>query len=275
MILVPTIMNNASKNALKYAVEVSKVFNNLGIVCFHATESDSSVEEISAIRKGIQNDVDRVKGDGSMEIVIKIVNDEFEPGIMNFAAHNLVDVIIVGTRKVQGFQKVMHEGRTSKFLNNTNLPTWIIPEDYTFKPIENIMWASDFKPMKNDDALDPVVAIAGAFDAEVRIAHVHTNKDKLDIIEQNEMNRQDFLFSKGVKHSFKKIKRSTVNKGIAHYLNVKGDNDLLVFVKRNKGFLDKLFRKENSIDFTVNPRLPIMIVHEEAEKGPLRRNYKN
>ena len=275
MILVPTIMNNASVNALRYAIKVSKTFNDLQIVCFHATESEKSPEELSELRAKIQQDIDRERGEGKMEILIKVVNGEFEPSIMEFSKHQLVDVIIVGTRKVEGFQKVMHEGRTSKFLNNTNLPTWIIPEDYSFKPIENILWASDFKPMKNDDALDPVVAIARAFDSEVRIAHVHTSKDKLDFIEQNEMNRQDFLFSKGVKHSFKKIKRSTVNKGISHYLNVKGDNDLLVFVKRNKGFLDKLFRKENSIDFSVNPTLPIMIVHEEAEKGPLRRTYED
>ena len=276
MILVPIIFNNASENALKYAIEVSKIFDNLEIVCFHATESDSTgTKELDALNDDMDSLINRLKGDGQMQFHKKIMAGGYEEQIMRFASKNLVDVIIVGTRKVDGFQKVMHTGRTAKFLNHTNLPTWVIPEGYNYKPIHNIVWASDFSPMKNDDALDPVVAIAKTFDAEVRIAHVHTRSSKLNLIEENEMNRQGFLFENGVKHSFKKIKRSTVSKGISHYLKIKGDNDLLVMVKRTHGFMDRVFKKENSIEFSVNPEIPIMILHEDADKGALKRLYKN
>ena len=166
----------------------------------------------------------------------------------------------------------MHEGRTAKFLDNTTLPTLIIPEGYDYKPIEILLWASDYKEIKNDSAIDCLVAIAINYDAEVRIAHVRTDSKGLNQEQFNEMHREEYLFSEGVKHSFKKIKGSTISNGLHYYLNLKGDNDVLVFVKRKHGFMDKLFKKNHSADFTINPEIPILILHEEANESSLKRS---
>ncbi len=274
MILVPFVFNNASENALRYAIAFAKVFDNIDIVCFHATENEKTDgTELNGLRRKLEGAIHQCKGDAEMEIKAHVVDGSYEDKIMDFTQKNLVDIIIVGTRNVTGLSKVLHEGRTAKFLNGVILPTLVIPEDYAYKPIEKIMWASDFKPIKNDDAMDPLVVIARAYDAEVRIAHVHTKRDNLDVMQINEMHRQEFLFSDKVKHSFKKIKRSTISKGIAHYLRLKGDNDMLVLIKRKTGFMDNLFRTENSIEFGVNPKLPILFIHEQADRWALKRNY--
>ena len=275
MILVPYVFNNASENALRYAVEFAKQFDNIDIVCFHATENeDTSDVELNGLKRKLEGYIAQAKGDAEMPISAHVVIGSYEEKITAFTHKNLVDLIIVGTRNVTGLSKVVHEGRTAKFLNGVILPTLVIPEDHAYKPIEKIMWASDFKPIKNDDAMDPLVVIAKAYDAEVRIAHVHTKRDNLDVMQINEMHREEFLFSDKVKHSFKKIKRSTISKGIAHYLKLKGDNDILVLIKRKTGFMDNLFRKENSIEFGVNPTLPILFIHEEADRWALKRNYE-
>jgi hypothetical protein len=164
----------------------------------------------------------------------------------------------------------MHEGRTAKFLDNTTLPTLIIPEDYEYKA-EILIWASDYKEIKNDNAIDPLVAIELQYDAEVRIAHVRTNSKGLNQEQFNEMHREEYLFSEGVKHSFKKIKGSTISNGLNYYLKLKGDNNVLVFVKRKHGFMDKLFKKNHSAEFTINPEIPILILHEEAGYSSLKR----
>ena len=274
MILVPFNFITASANALAYAVSFAQRFNDLDVVCFHATENeDDSAETLKALHHKLLAEATEIKGDAGMKIHIHIANGEYEDAITNFTRKNLVDIIIVGTRNVSGLSKVLHEGRTARFLNNVKLPTLVIPEDYQYQGIQKIMWASDFKPIANDDALDPLVVIAQEYDAEVRIAHVHTKRDNLDAMEINEMHRQEFIFSDRVKHSFKKIKRSTISKGIAHYLKLKGDNDMLVLVKRQSGFMSSLFKKEHSIEFGVNPTLPILFIHEDADKTTLKRNY--
>ncbi|NQY66186.1 MAG: hypothetical protein HRT72_00455 [Flavobacteriales bacterium] len=73
------------------------------------------------------------------------------------------------------------------------------------------------------------------------------------------MRSESHLFEE-IKHSFKKIRRSTVSKGINYYLNLKGDNDLLVLIRREYHFIDGMFRKDNTHDFACAPELPIMVI---------------
>jgi nucleotide-binding universal stress UspA family protein len=270
MLLVPFRIHPAAESALKYAIQFSKQFDNLDIVCFHCTEkNETSAEDLNSLKNELQVVIQKTSKNSS--IALEVVDGEYENQIRHFAEKNLVDAIIVGTRKVTGLQKTMHEGRTAKFLDNTTLPTLIIPEGYDYKPIEILIWASDYKEIKNDCAIDPLVAIALQYDAEVRIAHVRTDSKGLNREQFNEMHREEYLFSEGVKHSFKKIKGSTISNGLNYYLKLKGDNDVLVFVKRKHGFMDNLFKKNHSTDFTINPEIPILILHEEADSSSLKR----
>ena len=267
MILVPFNFNATGENAIKFAIEISKVVN-LDLVVFHATESTPTSEEKSTqLKRDLNALVSQLNEENKVAITTHIAVGDYEEQIEKYADQHDIRAIIVGTRNVNGIDKILHQGRTARFLEGVTLPIFIVPEDYKYKPIEKILWASDFNPIQNDDALDPVVNLAKFYDAEVRIAHVKTSsKDEGTTLQHNEMSREDFLFSDGVKHSFKKIRRSTVSKGIKHYLNLKGDNDLLVLVKRKHGFMDQLFKKENSLEFSVNPELPVFILHEDGRR---------
>lgn len=267
MILVPFNFNLTGENAIRYAIEISKVVK-LDLVVFHATETNSTSEEKRAqLKRDVDAIVSQLNQDNSVGITTNIAVGDYEEQIEKYSDKHDIRAILVGTRKVNGIDKILMEGRTARFLNGVTLPIFIVPEDYVYKPIEKILWASDFNPIKNDDALDPIVNLAKFYDAEVRIAHVKTSSgDHGSALQHNEMHREDFLFSEGIKHSFKRIRRSTVSKGIKHYLNIKGDNDLLVLVKRKHGFMDSLFKKENSLEFSVNPELPVFILHEDGRK---------
>lgn len=271
MLLVPFQNYPTAKNALKYAVQFSKQFNDLKIVCFHCTETnESSPDEMKALRIDLNESIRTISPD--QDIALEIVDGEYERQIELFAQNNLVNAIIVGTRKVSGLQKTMHEGRTAKFLDNTTLPTLIIPEDYVYKPIKILIWASDYKQIENENAIDPLVAIALQYDAEIRIAHVRTGSKELTSTQIEEMHREKYLFQEGVKHSFKRIKGASISSGLNYYLNLKGDNDVLVFVKRKHGFMDKLFKKNHSAAFTINPEIPILILHEEPNNTALKKS---
>jgi nucleotide-binding universal stress UspA family protein len=267
MILVPFNFNLTGENAIKYAIEISKVVK-LDLVVFHATETKSAKDDkVAQLEIDVKTIVDQLNKDNAVKISIHVAVGDYEEQIEKFADDHDIRAILVGTRKVNGIDKILMEGRTARFLNSVTLPIFIVPEDFKYKPIEKILWASDFNPIKNDDALDPVVNLAKFYDAEVRIAHVKTSANEHgNVFQHNERHREDFLFSEGIKHSFKKIRRSTVSKGIKHYLNLKGDNDLLVLVKRKHGFLDTLFKKEHSLEFSVNPELPVFILHEDGRK---------
>ena len=116
--------------------------------------------------------------------------------------------------------------------------------------------------MINPSALDLLKNIALSADSIVRIAHVKTSNKKPNSHTKSEKKWEDDYFGREIRHSFKKIRRSSVSKGIKFYLNHKDDNNLLVLIRREHDFLDKLFRKNHSEEFAQSPTLPVMIIHE-------------
>lgn len=144
----------------------------------------------------------------------------------------------------------------------TSIPILIIPEHVEYECISKIVWASDFKPVSNLSSLELIKDIAVELESTVRIAHVKTNDEKSPSEIKREKSWEDKFFGHDVKHSFKNIRRSSVSKGINYYLDHKEDNNLLVLVRREYGFLDRMFKKNHAEEFAKEPRLPLMIIHE-------------
>ncbi len=168
----------------------------------------------------------------------------------------------MGTKGAQGLKKLFKGSNASNLMLQTDIPILIVPEESEYESLNKILWASDYKPIVNPEALNLLKDIALDTGSTIRIAHVKTSDKKSDSEERLEKRWEDHYFGKEVRHSFKKIRRSTVSKGIKFYLDHKDDNNLLVLVRREYGFLDKLFRKNHAEEFAQSPTLPVMIIHE-------------
>ena len=188
-------------------------------------------------------------------------NGSYESVLEEILKAHPIQLVIAGVRKANGLEKILFQGKAAKIVRHTELPVLLIPEEWTFQPIEKIMFASDFKPIPNDNALDPLVEIAETAQAEIRIAHVVTEKRPLTEEELLEMHRESTLLE-GIQHSFKHIRRSTISKGIRYYVKLKGDHDLLVLVKRKKGIIGRTFSHDHALEFALHPQLPLLILDE-------------
>ncbi len=265
MILIPFGKYEVSIDALKYALAATNEFRKLPIVCFRATETNLDSDKIHLQSDDIEKSIEPIVSDyPDINVSVEVRNGSYDEAIDQFISTHDVRMVIAGVRKTNGLQKVVFEGKASRFLRTIKSPILLIPEGFQYKPVEIILFASDFKPIANDDALDPLVDIAQVRHAEVRIAHVRTDKRHLNEDEVMEMHRESSLFGDDIKHSFKHIFRSTISKGIEYYLKLKGDNDLLVLIKREKGFLDRQFGKDHALEFALHPTLPVLILHESG-----------
>jgi nucleotide-binding universal stress UspA family protein len=265
MILIPFGPYPVSRDALRYALAATNNFQKLDIVCFRATDKQLSSAELNLQKEELSKEVEQIASSyPDLKVSVQVRNGSYDEQINEFVESEEVKMIIAGVRKTNGLQKVMFEGKAANFLRHIPLPILLIPEAYAYSPIDTIMFATDFKPLKNDNALDPLVEIAFARNAEVRIAHVRTEKRHLHEDEVMEMHRQSALFGDEVVHSFKHIFRSTISKGIEYYLKLKGDHDLLVLVKREKGFMGRTFSKDHALEFGLHPTLPVLILDENG-----------
>ncbi len=258
-ILVPVDFSVAAANALQYALNFGKPFN-AEIVCLHATDDVSTHEATGLkLKKFI------IKYSDSVGSTVKnvVVNGKLGTAVSEFIDNMNVDMIVMGTKGAAGFQKVFSGSNTTDLLSSTSLPVLIVPQGVSFSPINFILWASDFLELAHAKSLNTLIETALTFNAEVRIAHVKERNKKLHEIKGLEASRMHDVFQfKGVKHSFKNISWTDITGGINYYLKQKGDNNLLVMFRRNRGFLSRIFRLDHTYEFACRPTLPLLIIPE-------------
>lgn len=235
---------------MEYTLAFQKEFN-FRITCIHAFDDKKPKKRVEKFKKHFPKEFD-----------IELIKGDLFSVFKGYVKRNKTDLVIMGTKGAHGLKKLFKGSNTSKLMLQTDIPLLIVPEKSTYESINKIMWASDFKPMVNPKGLNMLKNIALSTKSTVRIAHVKTSDKQSEKDQRQEKRWEDSFFGREVKHSFKKIRRSTVSKGIKFYLKRKEDNNLLVLVRREYGFMDKLFRKNHAEEFAQAPTLPVMIIHE-------------
>lgn len=249
-ILIPIDFSTTSYNAMKYALAFQREFK-FSITCMNAYAENKPKKSVKKFRESFGHDFD-----------LELIKGGLFSAYKSYTRKNKTNLVIMGTKGVQGLKKLFKGSNASNLMLQTDIPVLIVPEESKYETINKIMWASDFKPMVNPDALNLLKDIAISTESTVRIAHVKTSDKKSELEKREEKRWEDSFFGKEVRHSFKKIRRSSVSKGIKFYLKKKEDNNLLVLIRREYGFMDKLFRKNHAAEFAQSPMLPIMIIHE-------------
>ncbi|MGZ3905104.1 MAG: universal stress protein, partial [Bacteroidia bacterium] len=155
-ILMPTDFSPAAENACKYSVELAKIFN-AKLVLIHAysipiTGADSgfalnlNLDLKSGAEKKLREVRDEIlkntKGTIEVECVTEMgtVYDIVKNANIQFDA----DVIVMGIVGKAGKIKEHLIGSSAiTIARNMKLPTFIIPENVTFRDIKKISYASD------------------------------------------------------------------------------------------------------------------------------------
>ena len=248
--LIPIDISGTAYNAMKYAFEFQKDFN-FHVTCINAYKGSKPRGEMKRLKNNFTNEFD-------FELILGNLYSAFD----KYITANKVDIIIMGTNEAKGLINLFKGSNASRIMMQTSIPILIIPEHVKYENISKIVWASDLQPVSNLTSLGLIKEIALELESTVRIAHVKTSNEKSTSDVKIHQSWEDSFFDKDVRHSFKKIRKSSVIKGINYYLDQKDDNNLLVLIRREHGLIDKLFKKSHAEEFAKEPRLPVMIIHE-------------
>jgi len=107
-----------------------------------------------------------------------------------------------------------------------------------------------------------VKELALLFGAAVRIAHVEVEDDELTFEEELERRREKSIFLPEVQVGYKRIVARSVLDGIRFYIDMKGDNDLVVMINRKHSFIDSLFRVNHTHKMAYHTKLPLLVLPE-------------
>jgi len=258
-ILVPVGSSKNAKSHLQYAVDFAKSSGaKLYVVQIYNVYTKSgtmrSVDHI--IERESMEFLDKhvasidTKG---VEVYTKTFKGKLTDTLEKVCKALDVDLIILEPR-TNSIKDEVYLGRTSgKIIKRTQIPALIVPEGYTYQPINKILLALKSAMIKKEGVLNPLVEIKNQYNAVVNMLLVKTPYyDNSDFVLNNEI--KEIVTNTTTTES-----PTTFQAVLEHYKS--NSPDLLCVVRRKRGFFIKLWQKNRILkkDF-YSSTLPVLVL---------------
>lgn len=274
-ILFPTDFSETANNALVYALRMAEnqkatlfVLHAYEMPVISATANPVMVQDVykSIELSNFENFKDQVPQirDIAMKHNLDHVPMHFilEEGFLNTIMKKRVkeeniDLVVMGTNGNSGLDKKILGSNTANAIGSLGVPVLSIPHDAIFDGINSIAFTTLFSS-QDKTTLETIISIAKGFDATVKCIHVATNKDKVDTAIINSW-KENF---KNENVKFYIVESNDVEKTVFDFLDQE-NIDLLVSVKRNRTFFEKLFTSSMTKKLSYHNYVPVLAFHEE------------
>lgn len=153
---------------------------------------------------------------------------------------------------------------TLKIIRNLKCPIWIIAPNTRYRPFKKIIYATDYQE-KDVTTIIRLIDLIKPYTVEITTLHISDN----DIFEEeiknaglNEILKQKTGFDKIATKLVKNKKR----RDVAEILSEEADSngaDLIVVLKENRSFIERVFKSSLTDKLIKKAHLPILVFHEK------------
>ncbi len=231
-------------NAKVYAVEVFKELPRSG-----SLPANETLKGIAT--SWIKEEIARVDTKG-VEVIPLPFEDELLEAIPKFNLEHDIDLLILGS-EVNDIKVPYYLGEIAGgMVKKTEIPVLIIPQMYTYVPIQKVLMAIKSGIIKKKTALTPLKEVLKTFDAKLKLLQVKTPEYKPKHSELNEDLKE--MIS-----SYKSSDNGTLFQGVLEHLN-ENYPDLLCVFRRKRGFFAKLWEKNTVLKKDFDSRIPLLVL---------------
>lgn len=266
-ILIPTDFSKLSRVATNFAIKIAKELDAeivllnvvfLGVPPHDAVDTKSVADiiknkaEIDSIQL-----ITELKEHCKEEVAISykiILGNPIEDVIENYAIHNGIDLIIMGTKGSTGLEQYLFGSNASAVISNSSIPVITVPENASFDGLKNIIYATDMWDLNIE--VKALVPLAKLFNSTIHVVHIIDANSKKDIeIKKitddliSELNYPNIIF--------KVIINEDVIDGMDKYIT-DSKADLLAMFTRELTFFEKLFGKSITRKMAFHTMIPML-----------------
>jgi nucleotide-binding universal stress UspA family protein len=266
-ILIPTDFSNLSRVATNYAIKIAKELNAeillLNVVFLDAPPraalSIVSVEEI--MMKNAEIDIIQLikelkeQCEEKINITHKIIlGNPVEDIVENYAIHNGIDLIIMGTKGATGLGQYIIGSNAAAVISNSSIPVITVPEHARFNGLKTIIYATDMWDLKIE--AKSLVPLAQLFNSTIHMLHIIDPNSK-EIIDTEKITTDLITELNYSKIKLKIIKNDDIIAGMDEYI---ADNkaDILAMFTRELTFFEKLFGKSITRKMAFHTWIPML-----------------
>jgi nucleotide-binding universal stress UspA family protein len=190
-ILWPTDFSDDSRHALDHAVAIARWYS-ARIVAMHAcspvyaevpvlTGAGDTCGTSSALYTQVRDEI--AKPAAGLETFVDVVESVAAPAIVQYAARNGIDLIVIGTHGTSGFEHMILGSVTEKVLRMSRCPVLTVPpraQKTSSLPFKRIVCPTDFSA-SSYAAMASAVSFAKEGDAQLTAVHVLEDPDENEL----------------------------------------------------------------------------------------------
>ncbi len=265
-ILLLTDFSEIARNAVMYAIDMFK-HRDVQFYLLNAFDADfggspylmqvkegmaeESLEGLNLELSIIQKDFPGVKIEliSRFGTIVEVLLDDDPEEAIN------PDLIVLGCRGRGVIENFLLGSNAFDIIKNVNIPMIIVPQNAVFRPIERIVFATDFKAIDQSIA-GPVLELAKMYNSELLVLNI-LDIEKIDKIE---IERQIASFFPDIKIKFFFKDTHDVFETICSFAEINGA-DLVALIRHNYSFFERLFNPSITKKMVRQPHFPMVILH--------------
>lgn len=271
-IVCPTDFSPASINAIEYSAKLAQQVNAMltllhiepvsmgeGVSLFSGGVRESTIEAKAAMRKLEKITLDiiqtyNIKCDFEVAPSMVILENAIAAEAKKF------DLLVTGTNSENNSFQYYVGSNSYRMAKKSNIPVMIIPDDYSYKALDNITLISDYS--RHDRfVLAKLKQLANIFNSSVQVIHI----SEKDTPVSQELYKsfcnaigEEFDFNPQIK--FERIIQNTEASMVDSILNIK--TDLLAVCLEEHNVLYRLFHKNLVRELASNVESPMLVFHK-------------
>jgi nucleotide-binding universal stress UspA family protein len=278
-VLLPTDFSENSWNAIKYAIHFfnSKTCN---FYILHVNSLNSFIPQNESLT------VDSYYLENTYTKSAKLELQSFLKRISKLEAHNnthkffvltdvgffiesirktvkekKIDLIVMGTKGVSGFNKIILGTNTADVITKVKCNTLAVPENAEFVSPKEIAFPTDLNLSYKLNVLQPINEIIEHFKASLRLLHINKNKSALkNELKQNKALLEDYFSSTQL--SFHYLTNKKVEDAVQCFVESR-DIDLICMVAKNLNYFQQIFFHSRVEKISYHTDKPFLVLHEK------------
>lgn len=258
-VIVPVDFSPTALNAAEYAAKFLTGHYGVNLVLYHshhkAEDAKEATSKLEALKQKLQS-----AHPVNMEVLVHNESD-FVTGLEKAARHRSANLIIMGITGRSVLGQLIFGSNTLKMVETKACPVLIVPDHASFTKMENVMLTSDFKDTVNSTPSGPIKDFLSIYKPKLHIVNVDPDH-YISLTETYESEKQALSKLLGEYNpEFYFMRLWDVDEALTLFANDRAI-DLIIAVRKNHSFMEKLFKSSRTKQLTFHNKLPILVIHE-------------
>jgi len=188
--------------------------------------------------------------------------DPFFDAITKYCKKEQIEILVMGTTGATGSKRVLLGSTAAKVINKIDVPILAVPQGSVFSHIEKVLFSVDYKVDYLPKTLEPLLSMLNTFMPNVYTIYADENQteyNKEQLLNKIELDKLLEPFNNSA-HKVTSLPLDQTLSCLLEFLHI----DLLIMIKKEKTFLQKLINSSHIRKVSYHLKTPLFILPKEV-----------